>query len=124
MDENLVPINEQTFNIPKIKKLSQWLYHISIVGIVLYLIGFFASSPDVFVFFYLLNLFGIVLWVILWKELKKSTNSIIVHTIFAVLLGVIGFLGFLFIMIATTQANTVIKHNGNVDVTFWNIKPR
>ena len=124
MDENLVPNNELGFNIPKIKKLSQWLYPISIVGIILYLIGIFASSPDVFIFVYLLNLFGIVLWVILWKELKKSTKSIIVHAIFAVLLGVIGFLGFLFIMIATSQANTVIKYNGNVDVTFWNIKPK
>ncbi|MBR4612009.1 MAG: hypothetical protein IKO40_04760 [Kiritimatiellae bacterium] len=123
MSEELKLSTEPSFNIPKIKKLTQWLYPISIIGLVLYLVGMFAI-PDVLIFVYLLNILGVVLWIILWKELKKSTNSIVVHAIFAIILGVIGLWGFLFILIATTQANTVIKHNGNVEVTFWNIKPR
>ena len=58
----------------------------------------------------------------LWKELQKSGASIVMHAIFAALLGVTGIMGLLFIMIALSQAKTVLNCNGNVDVTFWNIK--
>ena len=71
---------------------------------------------------YLVNLIGIVIWVVLWKELQKSVASIVMHAIFAALLGVTGIMGLLFIMIALSQAKTVLNCNGNVDVTFWNIK--
>ena len=110
------------FNIPKIKKLAVSLYAISIIGLVLWLVARIAV-PGLLPVSYLLNLVGIVLWVVLWYELKKSVPSIVTHAVFAMLLGIIGILGFLFILIATSQANTVIKHNGNVKVTFWNISP-
>ncbi len=124
MSEETQISNESRFNIPKIKTLTRWLYPLSIIGFVLLLMGRIQRNNDLVSVAYGLNGIGIVLWCILWVELKKSMGSIVVHTIFALILGTLGIWGFLFILIATTQANTVIKHNGNVEVTFWNVKAK
>ena len=115
----------QDFNLPKIKTLYKVLNGIAVVGLLLWLAAILllpALRTPLMMVVYLVNLIGIVIWVVLWKELQKSGASIVMHAIFAALLGVTGIMGLLFIMIALSQAKTVLNCNGNVDVTFWNIK--
>ena len=115
----------QDFNLPKIKALYTALNGIAVVGLLLWLAAILllpALRTPLMMVVYLVNLIGIVIWVVLWKELQKSVASIVMHAIFAALLGVTGIMGLLFIMIALSQAKTVLNCNGNVDVTFWNIK--
>jgi len=113
------------FNIPKIKSLKNALYPLSIAGMILWVLALVLRSPALTIPVLLLNLIGIIIWVILWKELHKSTESLVTHGIFACIFGIgLNLISFLFLVIATSQARTVIENNGNVDVTFFNVKPR
>ena len=115
----------QDFNLPKIKTLYTMLNGVALIGVLLWVVAFLflpGMRTQLMMIVYLVNLIGVVTIVVLWKELQKSVASIVTHAIFAALLGVTGLFGLLFIMVVLSQARTVLNCNGNVDVTFWNIK--
>jgi hypothetical protein len=121
------------FDLPKIKKLSDILEKIAIGGLILSIVMialvFNSGKTSILVAFqYIAILMGIItaaLWVCLWIAMKKSAASLITHIVILFLFGTWfgGLFGYLIILIATSQANTIIKNNGNVEVTFLNVKP-
>lgn len=114
------------FDIPKIKMLRFWVMLIYSIAFICGLAGAYGGILPLKYVALTLNIIALVLWIVLWNKMHKSTGSLIVHGILLFILGFAknGLLGFLLMLVATSQAQTIVKHNGNVDVTFWNVKPR
>ena len=77
---------------------------------------------------YSLNtLFAVIVWAKQWKAIGKSTSSLLVHIAFPILSLLLDasqrHMGFWFSYIAISQAAIVLKHRGDVTVTFFNVKP-
>lgn len=115
------------FDLEKIKKLQKAVNILVVITIILG-VGNIFDSEGIFLILSILARFALlIVWCILWKNLNKTAASIVVHaviigTLMFVLTGWIGII--LAAYVATSQADTVLKHNGDVIVTFGNIKPR
>ncbi|MGN0879581.1 MAG: hypothetical protein ACI4WT_09050 [Oligosphaeraceae bacterium] len=77
---------------------------------------------------YALNtIFAVIVWAKQWKAIGKSTASLLVHIAFPILTLLLDasqrHMGFWFSYIAISQAAIVLKHRGDVTVTFFNVKP-
>ncbi len=77
---------------------------------------------------YALNtIFAVIVWAKQWKAIGKSTASLLVHIAFPILSLLLDasqrHMGFWFSYIAISQASTVLKHRGDVTVTFFDVKP-
>lgn len=129
-------LTENRFNIPKIKSLYFQLGMAEGIYLILFFVSIFMlfQNPGAPLPLFLRIVWGIellysfVVWIMLWIQIKKSRASIAVHAICAFwvfFLGGAGFILYLLLMlIASSQAKAVLKHNGDVDVTFFAVKPR
>lgn len=65
-----------------------------------------------------------IIWIVLWKSMKRSTASTI--TLAVILFGLLYkgvILGVLFLFATTAQVDKIIKNKGRVQITFWGVKP-